>query len=191
MKTKWWMFGLDAPLETPPPAVEGRPPSNLHRKNDVGDIVSELIFVKNQEEWLARNAKLAVIEEELRVAEAKRAKNGGVDVKVSLPESLMGPLGSILGRSRRWLEKKKKSLQQEMVDCAKARTEGAAPSPGPRLTASHHPLPLLQVDCAKAETKEGETKCRALIVVFETVAARDKVRGLGHAPHPLSPLLPA
>ena len=119
MKTKWWMFGLDAPLETPPPAVEVRPPSNLHRKNDVGDIVSELIFVKNQEEWLARNAKLAVIEEELRVAEAKRAKNGGVDVKVSLPESLMGPLGSILGRSRRWLEKKKKSLQQEMVDCAR------------------------------------------------------------------------
>ena len=120
MKTKWWMFGLDAPLETPPPAVEVRPPSNLHRKNDVGDIVSELIFVKNQEEWLARNAKLAVIEEELRVAEAKRAKNGGVDVKVSLPESLMGPLGSILGRSRRWLEKKKKSLQQEMVGCANA-----------------------------------------------------------------------
>ena len=105
--------------------------------------------------------------------------------KVSLPESLMGPLGSILGRSRRWLEKKKKSLQQEMVDCAKARTEGAA-----RLAhaaAHHHPLPLLQVDCAKAETKEGETKCRALIVVFETVAARDKVRDLGHAPHPLSP----
>ena len=135
MKTKWWMFGLDAPLETPPPAVEVRPPSNLHRKNDVGDIVSELIFVKNQEEWLARNAKLAGIEEELRVAEAKRAKNGGVDVKVSLPESLMGPLGSILGRSRRWLEKKKKSLQQEMVDCAKASNYGTtAPPPSPPLT---------------------------------------------------------
>ena len=135
MKTKWWMFGLDAPLETPPPAVEVRPPSNLHRKNDVGDIVSELIFVKNQEEWLARNAKLAVIEEELRVAEAKRAKNGGVDVKVSLPESLMGPLGSILGRSRRWLEKKKKSLQQEMVDCAKASNlRVTVPPPSPPLT---------------------------------------------------------
>ena len=135
MKTKWWMFGLDAPLETPPPAVEVRPPSNLHRKNDVGDIVSELIFVKNQEEWLARNAKLAVIEEELRVAEAKRAKNGGVDVKVSLPESLMGPLGSILGRSRRWLEKKKKSLQQEMVGCAKASNlRVTAPPPSPPLT---------------------------------------------------------
>ena len=79
----------------------------------------------------------------------------------------------------------------ETVNQEPTRTEGAAPSSGPRLTAPHHLLPLLQVDCAKAETKEGETKCRALIVVFETVAARDKVRGLGHAPHPLSPFPPA